>query len=117
MSRTPLRNPPSLHVWQEAGGALSIALRVQPRARRPSIGGTARDADGAPRLKVAVTEPAEDGRANEAVLRALAHALGIAPSSLHLMAGAGAREKRIRAEGDTARLGPLLDRLAAGDQA
>ncbi len=67
-----------------------IAVRVTPRASRARVV----QEDGA--LRVYVTEPPEDGRATEAVRRALAHALGIAPSRLDLTSGATARDKRFR---------------------
>lgn len=67
-----------------------LAVRVTPRASRARV---LQDADA---LRVYVTEPPEDGRATDAVRRALAHALGIAPSRLELVAGATARDKRFR---------------------
>jgi uncharacterized protein YggU (UPF0235/DUF167 family) len=67
-----------------------IAVRVTPRASRAQV--LAED----DALRVYVTEPTEDGRATDAVRRALAHALGVAPSRLTLVAGATARDKRFR---------------------
>ncbi|MEY4984251.1 MAG: hypothetical protein RIR62_2517 [Pseudomonadota bacterium] len=67
-----------------------LAVRVTPRARRPGVtvaGGT---------IRVAVTAPPEDGRANAAVAEALAHALGIAKGRLVLIRGATARDKVFR---------------------
>jgi uncharacterized protein len=52
------------------------------------------------RLRVHVTEPPEDGRATEAVRRALAQAFGLAKRDLVLVRGATARVKHFRlAEG------------------
>jgi uncharacterized protein YggU (UPF0235/DUF167 family) len=42
---------------------------------------------------VAVTAPPVDGRATEAVLRAVADALGLRPRDLALRAGAASRDK------------------------
>lgn len=67
-----------------------IAVRVTPRARRPGVT-VAGDA-----IRVAVTAPPEDGRANAAVAEALAHALGIAKGRLLLLGGATARDKVFR---------------------
>ena len=64
--------------------------RVTPRARRESI------ADEGGVIKVAVTAPPEDGRANAAVAEALAHALGVAKSRLILLRGATSRDKVFR---------------------
>jgi uncharacterized protein len=52
-----------------------------------------------PDVVVAVRERAIDGRANDAVLRALAAWLGIPPSRVTLVRGAGARRKLVAIEG------------------
>lgn len=85
-------------------------MKVQPKSRRPGIGGLAADGEA---LRVAVTEAPEDGRANEAVRRALAAALGIAPSAVELAQGATSRLKSFRIAGDPARLSDHLQRLLA----
>ncbi|KIQ69617.1 DUF167 domain-containing protein [Wenxinia marina] len=69
-----------------------IAVRAVPRARRPGVE-VAGDL-----VTVRVTEPPEDGRATEAVRKALARALGIAPSRLTLVRGAASRSKVFRVE-------------------
>jgi uncharacterized protein (TIGR00251 family) len=65
-----------------------LRIRVSPGARRTEIVGRHGDA-----WKVRVTEAAERGRANDAVLRVLADRLGIARSEISLVAGQGARDK------------------------
>jgi uncharacterized protein YggU (UPF0235/DUF167 family) len=52
-----------------------------------------------PDVVVAVRERAIDGRANEAVVRAVAAWLGLAPSRVTLLRGAGARRKLLACEG------------------
>jgi uncharacterized protein YggU (UPF0235/DUF167 family) len=69
----------------------TFALRVQPRARADLIG---TGADGT--LTARVTAPPADGRANEAVRRLLARALGVAPTRLTLIRGETARDKVFR---------------------
>ncbi|WP_144299656.1 DUF167 domain-containing protein [Elioraea rosea] len=88
---------------------LTVSLKVTPRARRPGVLGAGTDGV----LRVAVTEPPEDGRANEAVIRLLADALGVAPSRCTLVSGAASRQKRVHVEGDPARLASSLARLPA----
>ncbi|WP_372887217.1 DUF167 domain-containing protein [Shimia sp.] len=67
-----------------------IAVRVTPRASRNAI---RRDAD---RIRVYVTTAPEGGKANAAVTRLLAGALGIPKSRLLLLRGHGARDKLFR---------------------
>ncbi len=66
-------------------------LRVTPRAGRVRLH---RDCDG--RIHVRVTEAPDDGKANAAVLAALARALGVAKGRLTLVRGASARTKTVR---------------------
>lgn len=91
-------------------GGIELRVKVQPRARRDSIGGLA--PDGAA-LRIAVTAPPEDGRANEAVCAALAKALRVPPSAIALTQGASARLKTLRIAGDPALLLGHLQRLLA----
>lgn len=88
--------------------SLTVAVKVTPRARRAGVLGIAPGKDGAPLLRLAVTEPPEDGRANQAVLRLLADRLGVAPSACTLLRGAAAREKLVRVDGDAAALSARL---------
>lgn len=67
-----------------------FSCRVTPRARKTGI-----EKDGAT-IKVAVSAPPEDGRANLAVAESLAHALGVAKSRLTLLRGATSRDKLFR---------------------
>jgi uncharacterized protein (TIGR00251 family) len=73
-----------------------IAVRAQPGARRNGVVG---EQNGA--LKVAVTAPADRGRANKALADVLAEALGIKKSQVELLSGATARDKRILVRGVT----------------
>ena len=68
-----------------------LAVRVQPGASRDEIVGW----QGAA-LRVRVSAPPRDGRANAAVARLLAAALGVAPSTVELVRGAGGRDKLFR---------------------
>ncbi len=67
----------------------------------------------ASRLRVAVAAPPEDGRANAAILRVLADALGVKPAACRLAQGQTARDKLVLVEGDAALLGAALARLAS----
>lgn len=67
-----------------------IAVRVTPRASRNAVVAE----DGA--IRVYVTVVPEDGKANEAVRKLLAAALGVAKSRLVLVRGQTARDKVFR---------------------
>ncbi len=78
-------------------------VKVQPRAKRPGLQGVQESASG-PRLKIAVTEAAEDGKANRAVCAYLAKALHLPQSSVRIVAGGTSREKLLAMTGDAAAL-------------
>jgi len=95
--------------WRVVGDAVAVAVKVRPRARRPGLQGRVPDADGE-RLAIAVREPAEDGRANQAACAALAASVGVPPSQVEVAAGAASRRKTLRISGDAA---AIAARLAA----
>ena len=67
-----------------------IAVRVTPRASRNAV---VAEEDV---IRVLVTTVPEDGKANAAVVKLLAKALGIAKSRLVLVRGATSRDKQFR---------------------
>jgi uncharacterized protein (TIGR00251 family) len=69
----------------------TLQVRVQPRARRNAV---TKVADGS--LKVYVTAPPEDGRANEAVVEAIAEWLGVKRRQVEIIQGATSRNKVVR---------------------
>jgi len=68
-----------------------LAVRATPNASADAV---LLPEDGGA-LRVRVTAPPEDGRANEAILALLARALGQPRSSLELLRGATGRDKLI----------------------
>lgn len=81
----------------ERGGAVVFAVRVQPRASRDAVGG---EREGA--LKVRLTAPPVDDKANEALRRLLAERLNVPVSAVSILAGARGRTKRVAVTGVTA---------------
>lgn len=65
----------------------TVAVRVTPRASRTSV------VEDAGVIRVHVTVPPAEGKANIAVQAALAEALGVAKSRLRLVRGASSRDK------------------------
>jgi uncharacterized protein (TIGR00251 family) len=82
---------------REGPDGVSFALRVQPRARRNAIVGELGDA-----LKIALTAPPADGRANEACVEFFAELLGVPRSSIAIASGQSSRNKVIRVSGISA---------------
>ncbi|MDR0679377.1 MAG: DUF167 domain-containing protein [Puniceicoccales bacterium] len=70
-----------------------LTIAVTARAKKTAIG-PVKDSP----LRVWVSAPAVDGKANGAVLKLLAEKLAIPPSCLSIVRGAGARRKKIFVE-------------------
>jgi uncharacterized protein len=81
-----------------------LPVRAQPRASKTRVLG---EQGGA--LKIAITAPAEDGRANEALTDALRKLLRLKRSQLELTSGQTTRNKRFLIRG--LRPGELEKRL------
>ncbi len=82
---------------------MRFAVRVKPGARKEAVGGTHGGA-----LVVAVAAPAVEGKANEAVRRALATAFGVRRQDVTIVTGERGRDKVVELPGDPARLTELL---------
>jgi uncharacterized protein (TIGR00251 family) len=76
-----------------ASGA-TFSVRVHPRARKNAITGEIGDA-----LKIALTAPPVEGRANQACIDFLAEVLNVPRSSVTIAAGQSSRNKVIRVAG------------------
>lgn len=95
-----------------AGGVVTLAVHAQPGARTTGVVGRHGDA-----LKVKVSAPADQGKANAAIGALLASTFGIATSDVSLVSGATGRAKRFRLDGVApalvrARLTELIDEPA-----
>jgi uncharacterized protein (TIGR00251 family) len=75
-------------------GLVRLQLRVSPGSSRSEIVGRHGEA-----WKVRVTAPPEGGRANDAVVRLLADAVGVARSDVAVVAGHGRRDKVVALAG------------------
>ena len=72
-------------------------MRVQPRASRNAIEGTWQGA-----LRVRLTAPPVDDRANEALRRLLAESLKIPVTAVRIISGEHSRTKRVEVRGVSA---------------
>lgn len=96
--------------WYRWDGAdLLLDVHIQPKASRDSITGGHGD-----RLKIRITAPPVEGRANEHLLKYLANEFAVPRRQVLLLAGAGGRSKRVRIE-RPARLPDGLDIAPPGD--
>ena len=75
---------------------LILPVKAQPGARKTGVQG-----EQAGALKVAVTAPPEDGRANKALTELLREVLGLKRSQVDLLSGATSRDKRFLIRGLT----------------
>ncbi len=88
--------------------SLILRLKVVPGASRDAIAGVLGD-----RLKVRVSAPPEGGRANEAIVRLLAAALGVTASSVAIVQGHAAPLKSVRIELSGEAAAAAIERLQA----
>ena len=79
---------------QDTAAGVTFAVKVQPRARKNSITGELGDA-----LKISLTAPPVDGRANEACIEFFANLLNASRSSVTIASGETSRRKTIRVVG------------------
>ena len=67
---------------------MKIFVKAKPGAKETRV-----EAKDATHFNVAVVEPAHDGKANRAIVKALAQHLGIAPSRVVIISGVTLRQK------------------------
>jgi uncharacterized protein (TIGR00251 family) len=81
----------------EKDGAVTFRLRVQPRASHDEVAG---EHNGA--IKLRISAPPVDGKANEACRRLIAKLVGVSPSMVEIIAGESSKDKAIRVHNVTA---------------
>ena len=97
------RRPPPLPPWlhpKEDGFLVDVL--VSPRSSRTRIAGIHDD-----RLKILLTAPPVDGKANSALVRFIAETLGIARAQVEVVGGASGRRKTVRVLGAAPQLALL----------
>jgi uncharacterized protein (TIGR00251 family) len=80
--------------FNESAKGITFAVKVHPRARKNAITGTVGDA-----LKLALTAPPVEGKANQAVIEFFADLFEIPRSSVTIASGETSRNKVVRISG------------------
>jgi uncharacterized protein (TIGR00251 family) len=91
----------------ETASGVTFAIRVHPRAKKNAITGEIADA-----LKIALTTPPVEGRANDACVEFFSKILKVPRSSVTIASGQTSRNKVVRVTGVTAQY--VRDRLSGG---
>jgi uncharacterized protein (TIGR00251 family) len=84
----------SMFVIHKSDQGVSFSVKVHPGAKKNAITGELGDA-----LKISVTAPPVEGRANEACIEFLAKVLKVPRSSVTIASGQSSRNKVIRVVG------------------
>ncbi|HYR01534.1 MAG TPA: DUF167 domain-containing protein [Casimicrobiaceae bacterium] len=89
--------------WRrDEGGALVLALHVQPGAKRTEAAGAHGEGPQA-RLRIRLAAPPVEGKANAELLRFLAAAFGVPRSRVTLVRGERSPDKTVRIDGPARR--------------
>jgi len=98
--------------WRLVAGGAELRIRATPNVSKDAIEGLGEDASGQRFLKVRVRAVPEKGKANAAIEKLLATALGLPKSSVSVEKGETQRIKTVRIAGD-ASIGSTLYRALA----
>jgi hypothetical protein len=82
---------------QDLADGCTLAVRVHPGARKKGVTGIHADA-----VKIALTSPPVDGKANEALIAFLADTLRLPKARIAIVAGVTSRAKMLRITGRSA---------------
>lgn len=97
--------------WRIEPDRLVLFVRLTPKGGRDAVDGVETGADGKPHVKIRVSAPPEDGKANAALIGLLAKACGVPKSSVSILSGQTSRLKQVAIAGD----GTSLARSLSGD--
>lgn len=81
--------------WLKSAGAdVVLTLHIQPGAKQTEVAGMHGEA-----LKIRLSAPPVDGKANDCLIGFMSKTLGVAKSRIALVSGSSSRAKRLRVEG------------------
>ncbi|NOZ68527.1 MAG: YggU family protein [Deferribacteres bacterium] len=89
-----------------AGSDLIIKVKVEPRSSRPGIAGPYGDA-----LKVRLSSPPVEGKANKELIEILSREFGIHKKDVEIVSGHSSRNKLVKLTGLKATLERIKKRL------
>lgn len=84
-----MKDQPPWYQWKD--NDLLLSVRVQPKASRDEIIGPYEDV-----LKIRITAPPVDGKANSHLIQFLAKTFGVPKSRVEIISGETGRVKRLR---------------------
>ncbi len=82
---------------KESNGAVIFAVKVLPRASRNQLVAIEGDI-----IKIRLTAPPVEGKANQALIRFLAELLSVSRSQVEILTGEKSKQKIVRVRGVTA---------------
>jgi hypothetical protein len=101
--------------WRVTAEGLRLRIRVQPGAKVDRVEGIETAPDGGAVLRLRVTAPPVDGKANAAVIKLLSKRWKLAKSDIEIVAGTAARVKTLSLRGDPESLDAMLARELSRD--
>jgi len=101
-----MANKPNIgREWKGEGGGVAFTVRIVTRAQRDEIAGIQEDST----IKIRLTASPTEGQANDALIKFLAHRLGVAEKDVEIVAGRDKRDKLVTVQGiNTAQAEKLL---------
>jgi uncharacterized protein (TIGR00251 family) len=85
-----------------------LSIRVTPKSARDEVWGLHTAADGTVSLAVKVSAPPDKGKANKAVIEALAEAFGLPKSAFAIVSGETSRHKVVSVAGNLPELQAVI---------
>lgn len=95
---------------------VEVFVRLTPKSARDAVEGVEVSDDGRAHLKARVRAVPEKGKANQALIKLVAKALGVPASNVEVASGDTARLKMLRIAGDPHSLVASLEALSLGAQ-
>jgi uncharacterized protein YggU (UPF0235/DUF167 family) len=102
--------------WSIEAGGVRLFVRLTPKSSRDALEWVEALSDGRLVFRARVRAIPEDGKANEALCKIVAKALGVSASSTRVTSGSTSRLKTLSVEGDARCLASKLEALATASR-